>query len=410
MQERDRSRNWLLNRRSGTLRTTGPCDADGRPPILESTVKAPRIASLDGWRALSILMVLAGHAATSISYRLPTPFELVFENASLGVFIFFVISGFLITSLLLDEYRLTGDVSIKQFYARRAFRIWPAFYVFIIVVALLGSLGVLTVRPAEIMAAGLYIWNYFPGGRTWFLGHTWSLAIEEQFYAVWPVVLKFARRRASWIALGIILISPVIRVATYLLFPSLRGHIPIMLHTRADTLMFGASLALLRREPWFISAIDWAFRHKLPAFGAAFMFVVSPGLAWLWKGAYFLPFGQTVDGICISLLLLWSVQNEKSPFVRFLNWGPLVHIGLISYSLYLWNPLFLGPEGPLMGVPLPLRLIALFVVAECSYRFVEQPFLRMRSRLVKPQPVLGRDDVPGTRLSPSHRPDLAVRT
>ena len=165
-------------------------------------MKGPRVASPEDSRALSILLVAAGLAAKSVPYDLPFPSVLIFENAKLGVSIFFLISGFLITSLLLDECQQSGGISIKQFYARRAFRIWPAFYVFIVFIALLASLGVLAIRPAEIMAAALCVWNYFPWRETWMLGHTWSLAIEEQVYCVWRLANRFPaayERRGAWI-------------------------------------------------------------------------------------------------------------------------------------------------------------------------------------------------------------------
>jgi peptidoglycan/LPS O-acetylase OafA/YrhL len=361
-----------------------------------SRVIDKRIPSLDGLRAVSILLVVFGHGRGSFPFSVPKPIDVVITYANLGVSIFFVISGFLITSLLLKEQSQRGSISIRDFYIRRAFRIWPALYFFLAVIACVAIAGVVAVRPMELAAAGLYFWNYYPGGSTYFLGHTWSLAIEEQFYLAWPLLLSKCRR-VRWIAIGGIVASPVIRLATYFLVPTVRAHIPIMFHTRWDMLMYGALAALLHKEPWFENLLRKCFGLRLHIAGAAFIFLISPQLAEVWKGAYLLPVGWTLEGAAITLMLLWAIQKRDALIWRLLNSRPLVHIGVISYSLYLWNVVFLASENKTALGKFPINIVLSFLAAELSYRFVEKPILNLRKRLAeRPSRTSLAAEVPGT--------------
>src|SRR5437868_1936649 len=158
-----------------------------------------RIRSLDGLRAISILMVIFGHAGQTIPYHIDhfLAYKLI-TDATLGVRIFFVISGFLITKLLLIEKEKTGDISIRNFYARRVIRIFPVFYLYILVLLLLKWFFKPNVFEDYnlILFAGLYLWNYkhlfyqspFPNDPAFHIvGHFWSLSMEEQFYLLWPI-------------------------------------------------------------------------------------------------------------------------------------------------------------------------------------------------------------------------------
>jgi peptidoglycan/LPS O-acetylase OafA/YrhL len=242
-------------------------------------------------------------------------------------------------------------------------------------------LKLIPLRTGEVVAAALYFWNYYPGGNTWFLAHTWSLAIEEQFYFLWPVILRFAsKRRGIQIAAGVIGLSPLVRVATYALFPHLRSHIPIMFHTRADSLMFGAAAALLYEDPTFQRLAQKCFRWHLHLLAALFVFVIGPQVELHLRGAYTLPIGWTLNGVAVVVVLVWAVQHESTLIGRLLNSRFIVHVGAISYSIYLWQEVFLAPSGT-FAFKFPLNFLLAFVAAELSYRCVEQPFLRMRSHL-----------------------------
>src|SRR5580700_5987398 len=228
-----------------------PCKGSRLPMNKRKTNMGPggRLPSLDGLRALSIGMVVIGHCSGTLrTINSGAATILVYIGAGrLGVSIFFVISGFLITTLLVREHLSTHTISLKDFYIRRAFRIFPGFYAYWLVAFVLALLGYIHLSRSDLISAAIYIWNYVPRNvDTWFLGHTWSLSVEEQFYLLWPFILKLSGpKRGTWAALAVVFTAPFIRLGSYFLLPSARPRIGMMLHTRADSLMIGALLALI---------------------------------------------------------------------------------------------------------------------------------------------------------------------
>src|SRR5690242_7033616 len=171
---------------------------------LKPSVKA-RIPSLDGLRAVSIMLVLLGHLAGTENS--PADLKFLTNYANFGVRVFFVISGFLITGLLLKEHAYSGRIDLRQFYVRRFYRIVPAAYAFLIVMVISAHHSL---RPRDIALGFLYLTNYvYP--RPWVLGHLWSLAVEEQFYLLWPLLLVCFFRRRRLICMFGIGLPPLIR-------------------------------------------------------------------------------------------------------------------------------------------------------------------------------------------------------
>jgi peptidoglycan/LPS O-acetylase OafA/YrhL len=334
------------------------------------------IPSLDGLRACAVISVILGHTQSHWLDRIPM--NIVFRDGEVGVNLFFVISGFLITHLLLREQDRTGDIDLKRFYLRRSFRIFPAFYLFLAGVAVLRLLGVYAFDGKSFLSAALYSWNYTPHADGWILGHTWSLSLEEQFYLLWPAaVLLLSRRRCLQLAVLIILLSPLLRVGTYLLFPVLRGHINMMLHTHLDTMMVGCALTLatslhvgshllhtLARPIWLIPI-------------AGYLFLLAPWLEASYRGSFYLPLGITLTSLCCGMIVLACTRHPDSLAGRFLHLSWLRHIGLISYGLYLWQQMFTGPDTRWF----PLNLLCIVLCAEASYRLIEQPCFRLRDHL-----------------------------
>lgn len=376
-------------------------DASGRING-ESLRSSGRIPSLDGLRAVSIALVLAAHAGNTSHTSFPCRAWImpVLGNGGLGVSIFFGISGFLITTLLLGEFRETRTISLKGFYLRRAFRILPAFYTYLATIAILGVAGKLRVTPHEFFSAGLFVWNYGFSNSTWFLGHTWSLSVEEQFYVVWPVAILILKpRRASILAAALIAAAPPIRLITYYCSPASRGHIPIMLHTRVDTLMFGCLAALHFYDARFVRLRRRLYRVHLHVFAAIYLFFVSPFLSLKLRGGYDLPIGFTLQGAAIALILVWAIEHPRNPIARPLNWRAVAFTGVISYSLYLWQQLFLSPEEYPFRQTLPLNLLCAIAAAVGSYFLIERPFLRLRYRLTVP--VIGSPKLKDPLLLPT---------
>ncbi len=308
------------------------------------------------------------------------PFNGVFRHGDQGVAVFFIISGFLITHLLLKELRRDGCINLKRFYFRRTLRIFPPFYAYLLVISILAVLGRVQVSAASMFAAATYTWNYVPWVGGWVIAHCWSLTLEEQFYLLWPACMAFWGRRSSvWIAIGVILLSPLSRVATYYALEPLRGHTAMMLHTRLDTIMTGCLLALIiDMNIW--TGFRKATLHPAAAIAASiFLLAVQPPLEERWRGSYMLPLGISVENVSILVIVQYAVLRHESALGVLLNSRLLRHCGRISYSLYLWQQLFTGPQPPAF----PLNIICIVVCAELSYLFVERPSLRLRDRIEK---------------------------
>ena len=341
------------------------------------------IPSLDGLRAISILLVLIGHSSEVFSRSTMIPERSFLYLAHTGVMVFFVISGFLITNLLLQELHTSGDISLRRFYLRRAFRIFPPFYVYLGIIFVLALAGVFHTPLRAFFFAGIYTSNYYLGPGAGFVGvqHIWSLSIEEQFYLLWPAaLLLMGKRRSIYFATVLILISPFSRLVTYqILAPENRAMVNRMFHSSVDTIMFGCLLALVWRSDRFNRFIRHWTGSRVMAASVLFLLVADPMLDYQFHGGYNLLAGMTLEGIAICLVILHVVRRPEGISGRVLNAAPMRHIGIVSYSLYLWQNIIIGEAGRYF----PLDLIAVLACAEASYWIVERPSFRLRDRLGK---------------------------
>ena len=314
-----------------------------------------RIPSLDGLRAISIAAVVVGHIAKA---RHSTALWGAYGNT--GVRIFFVISGFLITKLMLAEHERTNDISLRDFYIRRAYRILPAALVFIAVAVVIDWKQMTWLH---VGAAVFYLADY-DFAVPWIFGHLWSLSVEEQFYLLWPAILKrwYAKRTAMLI--GVMISAPVLHLVLYYFRVPVGGYglFPVL----TDNLAIGCLIAVL--EPR-IPKIP--LRAALPM---AFAVLLIPLYS-----AHSVP--RTIISVMIfHPLFLISIGGVllhvvRRPY-RFLNWGPIVWLGQISYSLYLWQQPFCPNPKFQAAIAVVLALLA----ASLSYYLVEQPALRLRER------------------------------
>ena len=358
------------------------------PPAADSlnsatqTASARSIPSLDGLRALAIMLVLLAHCAEAMVSNLHIG-RYLFELGQVGVSLFYVISGFLITFLLEKEKRSTDSINLKSFYIRRAFRIFPPFYIYIGVVLLLGFAGIHQ-RWQNLAAAATYTWNYVPSAHGGLLAHTSTLSMEEQFYLFWPFCMKFiSMSRVRRLAIWLIVLAPFSRVATYFLFPVMvaNGKVSGMLHTRVDTLMFGCLLALIWRTPAFAErAHRWL--HVI-TFHIAWIaaFIALPLLAVFAAESFRFTY-LTLSGMAMSWLLVYVVRKPLSVPGRILNTKPARYIGVVSYSLYLYQQLFTGA----MMRYFPFNFLGMLAATACSYYLIERPSLRLRDRMLHRAP------------------------
>jgi peptidoglycan/LPS O-acetylase OafA/YrhL len=343
------------------------------------------------------MLVLVGHLAGARYVLSEATLARFGDVGNLGVRLFFVISGFLITRLLLIEIDRTQRVSLKAFYIRRALRIFPAFYVFIVCAILLARVGLATLDRRDVVYAMTYTMNYHATFSPNFsLVHLWSLSVEEQFYLLWPVTLALLMpSRASRVLLGILLIVPVLRVALYMLVPGYENIADRGFESVCDALATGCLLAMamprLIRSAWFNRLL------LSPLFPILFAAIVvannqrdHPKLFWL----LCVPFMN----ISLGLTILRYVQGPFLPLGRLLNRQPLVFIGTLSYSLYLWQQLFLIQGRPPTSIltTFPVNVLMAFAAAISSYYLVESPFLRLKHRFESQRarvPVLSADEL-----------------
>ena len=342
------------------------------------------IPELDGFRGLAILLVLIGrywefHGWSSNARNLAQ------SIAHLGVLLFFVLSGFLITGLLYRERSLTGSISFKRFYIRRALRLLPAFFLFLATVAVLVRLGLVTDVPKiEFLECLLYLRNIL--GHSLSLGHIWSLSLEEQFYILWPITfLLLPRKHAATIVAWICFAFMIWRglAIAFRLFSYEHGIFYVRPYFRFDSILIGCLIAL-----WLGSSASAYTRLK--------KFAQGPWSAVLWVALFFwATLGEalsralhiTICEILGAVVLACVVLRSDSFMAKICRARWLCYVGTISYSLYLWQDLFISTDPPSWGLlrELPLAFVVPLAIAIASYHFMERPILRLKNRLA-PEP------------------------
>ncbi len=336
-----------------------------------------RVRSLDGIRAFALVTVLLLH--------LQQRFVILHGFAACpdGVELFFVLSGFLITTMLLREAGRVGGPNLRHFYLRRATRILPPLLVYLGVVAAV-CLGAGPAVPWRALGtAALFLTNVVPGEATVFTAHLWSLAVEEQFYLFWPVLLLASlrwggRRAAALVCAGLILASPAFRMTAAMTHAPLFDHREgVVLPGRMDSLFAGALLAICAGSVRFERAYSRfaPFAWVAPVFFA----VASPVLRVVGGNGYTYTAGYTLESLAAAFSLAWLLRNPHARTSRVLGWRPVAVLGLASYSGYLYQSaiLFLWPAA-LGGRHPALVLLVAAAAGLLAYLLVEVPVERLR--------------------------------
>jgi len=380
-------------------------------PSLRERLNSPsetpfrHIPGLDGVRGIGIVIVMYGH----YSAGLDESFGRRIFGVSLTIDLFFVLSGFLITSLLLEEWSRSQTVSMRNFYVRRGLRLFPALLVLLTVVAIIPIVTdwlPLKLTLAEVAAALLYVYPaiLMVKGEQAFLFHLWTLSIEEWFYFAWPVLLTAVGlrpgrpRRLRAVVWGLVLFCAVVAVIRVTSGPD--SSLAIVYALRPDSLAYGALLALfVRKLPDWSNPARERVLTVLTAIGCVGwlyfdMFAVYPGPASLSEGDFhneaWTSWNYQLGIFCCVLVILHVVTRPGSPVTKALTFRPFVRIGALSYGLYLWHqPIFLLAKEhwydanrsvmPGWAFAICVGLVA-FLVAQLSWRLVEVPALRMKKR------------------------------
>ncbi|HZS48361.1 MAG TPA: acyltransferase [Blastocatellia bacterium] len=359
-------------------------------------VRSGRVPSLDGLRALSITLVLVSHMIGTRGLFIPQSVGKFFALGELGVRVFFVISGFLITSLLLEELESDGKINLVRFYFRRTLRILPPYFVMVFVVILLEAGGWIALSPRDKLHALTYTANYYPE-RSWYLGHTWSLAVEEQFYLLWPALLILAgKRRGLAFALVLLFACPFIRLGLWWLNPQAAGEVGTRFEGICDSIAIGCVLAGTR---------EWLHSQKLyKSILNSRLLLIVPFVVLAASALHDRPridffVGFTVMNVGIVLCIDWCITNCEGRIGRMLNARPIAFIGVISYSIYLWQQIFLNRSSTSTFTRFPVNIIFAIAAALLSYYIVERPSLRLRRNLELRQ--ASRDKNVGAGLVPA---------
>jgi peptidoglycan/LPS O-acetylase OafA/YrhL len=352
------------------------------PENLRSGLDAGRIPGPDGLRAVGSFLVIFYH----LGYE--------FLPGGQALLMFFVLSGFLITWLLLKENEKSGTVSLRNFYIRRSLRIFPAFYFYwILYVALAIALHKLIIRNQAI-AAFFYFNNYFQATHrvpATGLSDTWSLAVEEQFYLIWPPLFFLLRKRTArqvWVLVGLVGFIEVYRELMQFKFKVWEGYIYMAFDTRADHLLIGCLLAILLRYGYLAGL--WRGICRRPALSVITLSLmgVSVVLQNRYGTTYRNSVAFVVDPFLVVVLLIQVIAFREAFLFRWLEHPWVRYIGRTSYSTYLYQGLVrYSVMKRVAGLPLIVQWASvigvILLLASASYFLIELPFWGLRDRTRK---------------------------
>lgn len=345
-----------------------------------------RLPSINGLRAISILIVITAHFISPLlKYGLayyPTVVFPLLSNGQFGVNMFFVISGFLITKLLLNEIQETGKISFRKFFTRRFLRLFPAYYFLLFIYLILDQLNYISISPASWLTAITYT-KHLNWELDWATAHAWSLSIEENFYLLWPPILLLPRKFWKYPLIVICIVCPIIRVIYIETGYSYSCINNLTIFYRLDSIALGCLIAIYLKpileifEKYVNILLSCAFLWLLCMPHLYSLTRAIQGLHWLWPalgGA-----SGTITLVAISVIMIHAVFFAEGWWYNLLNHKVMNYIGLLSYSLYLWQQIFSPPMG-LVVSEFPINLLLLMAAAIFSYHVIEKPFLGLKEK------------------------------
>ncbi len=362
-------------------------DATKIQPAISEAINQKYYPSLNGVRGVSIIVVIMAHLHLTESKD--SIYTYIF-NGTLGVNIFFVLSGFLITTLCIKEQNLTGRLSLKEFYIRRVLRIFPVAYLYLAVVFILNAVFVLGVSKLQFIGSIFYLMNlsHFKNNQfPWLTGHYWSLSLEEQFYIIFPFILKKSARLFFYTVIFLVVGLPVLYTLQEFYKPLSKGvfYAFIRYFIMFQPIATGCLFSLLAFKKVF--DYQWIASTKVIGNIIALVLIVvlkyDPYIYWATHVVYV----NLLISVLIGYIIISNITASEDLIYRFLNTKLLSSIGILSYSIYIWQQIFTSQDTrlPKYLVVFPYNLIFIVVVPLLSYFFYEKYFLQLKSKFNKVQ-------------------------
>lgn len=338
------------------------------------------IKGFDTLRAFSIILVVVSHLLPS-GYEFYKTRLWIVVSGTTGVQVFFTLSGFLITTLLLKEILKTGKINFKNFFARRFIRLLPPLILFYVLIGFFMIEGSITDTWVGFLFSVFYAYNFVHHDYyTAELAHTWSLAVEEQFYVTWPFVLGFLKKFNKISVVTFFFLT--LCVFAHLFFPELEVsksyHTDRWFVPAAAPIIVGSYFAVLNH---FYEA-KW--KEKMTKNYWSILLGAGLFVYPLYSLEVLLKLAPIVQSVGVSIVLLWLFYNQESRITRIIDNRLFRYLGQISYGVYVYQGFFLrtGPGGELVIQHYPLNILLVLTLAILSYEFYEKPILKLKRRFV----------------------------
>lgn len=335
------------------------------------------IKGLDGLRGIAVLLVIISHISFWNRLGFDNNFTSIMMNGDFGVRLFFVLSGFLITFLLLNEKITKGSINLKTFWIRRFLRLMPVYYVAILFTFIIELIGLIRIPNCSYYYALTYTYNFVTPDCNWKgFSHFWSLAVEEHFYLLWPIFLHLSIRFSAIFILMLVCFFAWMSDLSFI-FELTKGMsrwtYPAIVPIAIGTI---SAFLITFRSKYFEENSSLFFDFMLLL---AFTLILSPFLAMEFQHNYKVILQSTG----VALLLLYIFYNQESLLVKVLSFQPLITIGLMSYGLYIWQGVFTG-NGSYRKFSWPpsvdVGIFLTFFVSIVSYYYLERPILKLKDK------------------------------
>ena len=343
--------------------------------------------SLHGLRGVAILLVLFPHFG--INRFLAVGFRL---NGQTGVYLFFVLSGFLITTLLLKQKVEYGKINLTNFYLRRVLRIVPLVYLFLFILTLISIYFQPLSTKKDLIYSFLFLKNLpIPNDR--FTAHLWTIAVEMQFYIIFPFLLALSVNRYLIIALSLIILFPLLSIISFYLPDFYSSSFPLKMLFKVVNyafwkgpviLLIGSVASLLTFKN--VISFNWSKKYEYLSF---FLLLVAVIICTTSASLYYKYISECLCSVMIAAVILINLHSENF-LTRILNNPILMKIGVLSYSLYIWQQIFIGGLFRIPGlmtlntlpfiIVIMVKFALIFPIAYISYYFFETPFLKYKER------------------------------